>query len=55
MCVVRSIETLSDERTAEQILYLTVSVPSAPGGAAVPVTIQVISKYIGGGGDEGEL
>jgi hypothetical protein len=41
MCVVRSVETLSDTSTAETILYLTVSVPSAPGGAVGPVTIQV--------------
>ena len=42
MCVVRSIETLSDGATAEPMLYLTVSVPSAPGGVAVSVTIQVL-------------
>ncbi len=41
MCVVRSVETLSDAATAEQTLYLTISVPSAPGGVAGPVTIQV--------------
>ncbi len=41
VCVVRSVETISDAATAEPLLYLTVSVPSAPGGAAVPVTVQV--------------
>jgi hypothetical protein len=51
MCVVRSVETLSDSSNADPTLYLTVSVPSAPGGAAGPVTVQVWlnqSRSLGG-------
>ena len=40
VCVVRSVQTVSDT-TGAPIVYLTVSVPSAQGGAPGPVTVQV--------------
>ena len=41
LCHVRSVGTLVDAKTGVPDLYITVSVPSAPGGVAGPCTILV--------------